>query len=166
MSQVLLFNPRAQRYKARIPNSILQVGASIEGLYDYTLVDGNLEEDPWPKIEKLLSSGSYRYFGLSVMPGPQLRQAIPYSKQVKTRFPHIGIIWGGYFPSNQPGVVLNSGFVDFVVNGMGDKCFPQLIKTLETGEDLSTVSNLIYLREGKLVKNPKDAIYEPDHLPQ
>jgi anaerobic magnesium-protoporphyrin IX monomethyl ester cyclase len=166
MSQVLLFNPRAQRFKARIPNSILQVAASIEGIYNYALVDGNLEEDPWPKIESFLSSGNFKYFGLSVMPGPQLRQAIPYSKKVKALYPQIKIIWGGYFPSNQPGVVLNSGFVDFVVNGMGDKCFPRLIDALENGEDLSSVPNLIYLREGRLVKNSKDPIYEPDHLPQ
>jgi anaerobic magnesium-protoporphyrin IX monomethyl ester cyclase len=95
---VLLFNPRSQNYKARLPNSILQVAASIEGKFDYVIVDGNLEDDPWPKIESYLDDGSIGYFACTVMPGPQLKQAIPYSKKIRERFPSLKIIWGGYFP--------------------------------------------------------------------
>jgi anaerobic magnesium-protoporphyrin IX monomethyl ester cyclase len=51
MNHVLLFNPKSARAKHRIPNSILQVGASIHGKYEYVLVDGNLEANPWEKIE-------------------------------------------------------------------------------------------------------------------
>jgi hypothetical protein len=46
MSKVLLFNPRAAESKARVPNSILSIAASIEGKYDYAIVDGNLENNP------------------------------------------------------------------------------------------------------------------------
>ena len=53
MNKVILFNPRSSNSKHRIPNSILQVGASIEGKYDYVFVDGNLENDPWEKIKRL-----------------------------------------------------------------------------------------------------------------
>ena len=41
-SKVVLFNPRSANSKYRIPNSILQVGASIQDKFDYVLVDGNL----------------------------------------------------------------------------------------------------------------------------
>ena len=51
MNKVILFNPRSARALHRIPNSILQVGASIHGKFDYVLIDGNLEKDPWKKIE-------------------------------------------------------------------------------------------------------------------
>jgi anaerobic magnesium-protoporphyrin IX monomethyl ester cyclase len=166
VKSVLLFNPRAQRHKARIPNSILQVAASIEGVFEYSLVDGNLEEDPWPKIESFLRTNHYGYFGCSVMPGPQLKQAIPYSKKIKALFPDVKIIWGGYFASNQCGVVLRSGYVDFVINGMGDRCFPELLQKLENKEDWSSVPNLAYLHDGQVVKTRKDAIYELDTLPQ
>ena len=124
MNKVLLFNPRATRYKARIPNSILQVAASIDGKYAYAIVDGNLEEDPWQALMHYLETGDYKYFALSVMPGPQLKQAIPFSKKAKQLFPGITIIWGGYFASNQPEVVLQSGYVDYIVYGPGDKAFP------------------------------------------
>ena len=46
MSKILFFNPRAAESKARVPNSILSIAASIEGKIDYAIVDGNLEKNP------------------------------------------------------------------------------------------------------------------------
>ena len=68
------------------------------------------------------------------MPGPQLKQAIPISKKITELFPDITIIWGGYFPSNQSKVVLNSGYVDFVMNGPGERSFPALLDALENNK--------------------------------
>lgn len=126
MKKVLLFNPRAANTKPRIPNSVLSVAATLNGLYEWVIVDGNLEADPWTKIETYLASGEFFIFASTVMPGPQLKQAIPFSKKIREKFPKVRIIWGGYFPSNHSKVVLNSGFVDFVVNGPGEKVFPAL----------------------------------------
>src|ERR1051325_3170638 len=120
MNRVLLFNPRSANYKPRIPNSILSIASSIEGLYDYVIVDGNLEKDPWEKIDRYLLEGDFKYFGVTSMPGPQLKQAIPFSKRIRESFPNVVTIWGGYFPSNQNRVVLNSGYVDFIINGPGE----------------------------------------------
>ncbi|MCB0841197.1 MAG: radical SAM protein, partial [Bacteroidetes bacterium] len=117
MKKIILFNPRSATSKHRIPNSILQVGASIEGKYDYVFVDGNMEADPWHTIENYLQSGEFGYFGTTVMPGPQLRQAIPYAEKVKEQFPEVINIWGGYFASNQFKVVMESGWVDYIING-------------------------------------------------
>ena len=126
-NKIILFNPRSAKSKPRIPNSVLSVAASVDGKYDYLIIDGNLEKDPAKKIIDAFEKGEYKYFGVTVMPGPQLKQAIPISKEIKKRFPNIVIIWGGYFPSNQPEVVLNSGYVDFIINGPGDHAFPKLI---------------------------------------
>jgi len=75
--------------------------ALFEGLYEYVIVDGNLETDPAEKIFKYLRTGEFKYFGCTCMPGPQLKQAIPISKKIREEFPEVQIIWGGYFPSNQ-----------------------------------------------------------------
>lgn len=165
MKKVLLFNPRAAKHKARIPNSVLQVAASIEGKYDWAIVDGNLEEDPLAKILSLLSTGEFSYFGSTVMPGPQLRQAIPITKTIREKFPQVKIAWGGYFPSNQPRVCLYSGYVDAIVNGPGDKAFPMLLDEWErSGENFDAIPNLIFLREGKMITTKKDEIYDQDSL--
>ncbi|MEP7167874.1 MAG: radical SAM protein [Bacteroidota bacterium] len=165
-NKILLFNPRSNEYKPRIPNSVLQAAASVEGKYDYVFVDGNLEKDPWSKIESHLSSGEFRFFGSTVMPGPQLKQAIPFSKKIKEKFPEVTIIWGGYFPSNQYKVVLNSGYIDFVINGPGDKAFPFLLDAIEKKKDFHSINNLIFKSVDEIVINKKDEIYEQDLLPE
>ena len=114
MNKVILFNPKSAIAKYRVPNSIMNIAASVEGQYEWVIVDGNCEEDPYLKMESLLRDDSFKYIGFTVMPGPQLKQAIPIAKKIKEKFPHTVMIWGGYFPTNQFKVVLNSGYVDFV----------------------------------------------------
>lgn len=166
MNKVLLFNPRSARAKHRVPNSILQVGASIFGKYDFVFVDGNLESDPWAKIESYLRTGEFRYFGCTVMPGPPLREAIPFTRRVRERFPGVVNVWGGYFASNQHRVVLESGWVDFVVYGPGDRAFPALLDALETGTPFEFIPNVIWKTpEGAIIKNTKEALLDQDALP-
>jgi anaerobic magnesium-protoporphyrin IX monomethyl ester cyclase len=165
MNRVLLFNPRSAKYKPRIPNSILSIASSIEGRYDYVIVDGNMETDPWEKIENYLQQGNFGYFGCTSMPGPQLKQAIPISKKIREFYPSIQIIWGGYFPSNQFKTVLHSGYVDFVVNGPGEKTFPALLDAISNQETVENIPNLIFKKNNELVKTRKDELLDPDELP-
>jgi anaerobic magnesium-protoporphyrin IX monomethyl ester cyclase len=166
VNNVLLFNPRAAKHKYRIPNSVLQVASSIEGKYDWVIVDGNLEADPWAKIESFLNTGDFAFFGSTVMPGPQLQQAVPFAKKIRQQFPAIKIIWGGYFPSNQPKACIDSGFVDAIINGPGDIAFPQLLDKMSAQDsDWSSIPNLIYKKDGELFKTRKDEIYDQDTLP-
>ena len=164
MKKVLLFNPRSAESKHRIPNSILQIGASIHGKYEYVFVDGNMEQDPWQKISDYFETGEFGYFGTTVMPGPQLRQAIPFARKTREQYPGITNIWGGYFASNQCKSVLSSGFVDYVINGPGDNTFPQLIEALEKSSPVEGIRNLIFLRDGKIVKTEKEALVDQDQL--
>lgn len=162
---VILFNPRSANAKHRIPNSILQVGASIDGKYSYLFVDGNLEPDPEQLILDQLGKNPVKYFGVTVMPGPQLTQAIPISKRVRELFPDVTIIWGGYFASNQHKVCLESGFVDFVINGPGDTAFPALLDALETGKSYSSIRNIIYKQDDKIITTTKETLPNMDALP-
>jgi anaerobic magnesium-protoporphyrin IX monomethyl ester cyclase len=165
MNKVMLFNPWSAKYGYRIPNSILQVGASIEGKYEYVFVDGNREKNPWSTIQKHLDTGEFKYFGSTVMPGPQLKQAIPFTKQVKERYPHITTVWGGYFASNQYKTCIESDFVDYIIDGPGDHAFPMLLDHLEKSEGVSTVPNLIYRNSNEIIKTHKEALLDQDALP-
>ncbi len=165
MNKIILFNPRSANSKPRIPNSILSIAASLDGKYDYLIIDGNLEHDPLKKIIDAFQTGEYRYFGITVMPGPQLKQAIPISREIKRKFKDVIIIWGGYFPSNQPEVVLQSGYVDFIINGPGDFAFPKLINALEKKEEPDFINNLIFINNNKIKITAKDELYDQDNLP-
>lgn len=165
MSGVLLFNPRSAQSKPRIPNSVLQVAASIDGLREWTIVDGNREDDPAPRIMELLATGKYGYFGATVMPGPQLKQLFPIVQQTRTSFPEVVNIWGGYFPSNQWKTVINSPEVDYIINGPGDFAFPRLLDALENGGDLRSINNIIFREGEEIVRTPKDELLDLDALP-
>ena len=165
MHKILLFNPKAADKKYRIPNSILSIAASIDGKYDWVIVDGNCEHDPYKKIEGYLKTGEFKYLGFTVMPGPQMRQSIPFAKAIKQKFPDTKMIWGGYFPSSHPKVILDSGYVDFVINGPGDHAFPQLIDALENGTPYEFIKNLIYKAGTEIVKTAKEDLMDQDGLP-
>lgn len=166
MSKILLFNPKSANAKYRIPNSILNIAASVEGKYDWVIVDGNCEADPVQKIMNYVETGEYKYLGFTVMPGPQLKQAIAAAKAVKHKYPQVKMIWGGYFPSNQPESVLYSHIVDFIINGPGDNAFPNLIEALENDRPYEFIKNLIYQgADGRIVKNAKEDLIDQDTLP-
>jgi anaerobic magnesium-protoporphyrin IX monomethyl ester cyclase len=161
---VILVNPKSANAKYRIPNSILNIAASIEGKFPWVIVDGNRAADPIQDILDYLKTGKFRYLGITVMPGPQLKQAIPISKAVRSLYPHVKIIWGGYFPSTQFKVVLHSAYVDFVINGPGDHCFPKLIQALENEEPYELIKNLIYKSGDKIIKTVKEDLIDQDSL--
>lgn len=165
MNKVLLFNPKSANAKHRIPNSILSIAAAVEGRFDWAIVDGNREDDPYEKLSAYLKTGQYKYIGFTVMPGPQAKQAIPLAKKIKENFPATIMVWGGYFPSNHYKVILQSGYIDFVVNGSGDHAFPQLLMALENNAPYELIRNLIYKNGNEIIRNAKEDLPEQDRLP-
>ena len=165
MSKVLLFNPRAAETKARVPNSILSIAASIEGRYEYALVDGNLEKNPLKILFNYLDTGDYQIFACTVMPGPQLRQAIPFTKEIRKKYPQVKIVWGGYFASNHSQVSINSGYIDYIIYGPGDVAFPMLMDAIQSDSSLHHIPNLIFRENNSMVKTKKDELYDQDLLP-
>lgn len=165
MNKVLLFNPRSANAKYRIPNSIMNIAASIETKFEWVIVDGNCEDDTYQKISDYLQTGEFKYIGITVMPGPQTRQAIPFSKKIKINFPDTLMIWGGYFPTNHYKVILQSGYVDFIINGPGDNAFPKLLDALENNTPYELIKNLIYKSGDTIIKTIKEDLIEQDTLP-
>jgi len=163
---IVIFNPLSTTHKARMPNSMLAVAASIHGLFDYVMVDGNVDPHAQRTIVEYFKTGKYKFFAVTVMPGPALKQAIPFSEYIKKLFPATCIIWGGYFPSNHPEVCLKSGYVDYIVNGPGDKAFPLLVKAVLEHTTIENIPNLIRLNAlQQMVKHKTDEIYDQDALP-
>ena len=81
MNKILLYNPKSAVAKHRIPNSIMNIAASVDGIYEWVIVDGNREEHPYEKIKSYLNTGEYKYIGFTIMPGPQTKQAFLFQKK-------------------------------------------------------------------------------------
>jgi radical SAM superfamily enzyme YgiQ (UPF0313 family) len=160
---IALLNPRSTGWRYRIPISILSIGASLEGIYPYEIVDGNLEQNVIESLRRLIPEQAVKYVALTVMPGPQLQQSILISKALKDEFPSVKIIWGGYFPTLHPSVTLLAPYVDFVVRDQGDLSFRRLIDALETGGDFSAIPGLSY-KNPTIQHNKKQELIDPNAL--
>ena len=162
---IVLVNPKSARWKHRLPMSILSLAAVLEGCYPYEIVDGNFETDLEAKLIRTVRETNAKYLGVTVMPGPQLLQAIPVTQKLRQLFPGLKIVWGGYFPSLHSTVVLESGSVDFVIRGQGELSFLELIDAIEREAPFDGIQGLSFLRNGAVVHNPKRPVTDPNVLP-
>ncbi|MHC5035187.1 MAG: cobalamin-dependent protein, partial [Planctomycetota bacterium] len=111
---VILYNPvSSANRKPCLPMSLLALGALLEGEVDYRIVDGNLAEDSLKDLDRQIRETGAELLGVTVMPGPQLRDAVPVCRELKRRFPALKIVWGGYFPTMHMDPVIRAPFVDF-----------------------------------------------------
>lgn len=162
---VLFYNPiSTSPGKQRLPLSLLSVAAVIAADYEVEFIDGNLIADPAAYIIERAKATRAKLLACTVMPGPQLRQAVPVCKAVKAALPDLTILWGGYFPTQHEKVILNSDFVDYVIQGQGEAPFRKFVDTLHTGGSMSDVPALGY-RNGSIHVNPRVPVVPLDNLP-
>ncbi|MGB1287355.1 MAG: B12-binding domain-containing radical SAM protein [Aggregatilineales bacterium] len=165
-STVLLYNPHSTSPgKQRLPMSLMAIAALIAADYDIELIDGNLIEDPATHIIERAKATGAKLLSVTVMPGPQIRQAVPVCKAIKAALPDLTILWGGYFPSNHAEVTLKSDFVDYAIIGQGEIAFRKFVDTLHQGGSMDDVPSLAYMRNGELQENLRAPFAPVDNLP-
>lgn len=170
---ILLVNPRATRPdNRRFPLSLMAVGAGLPAHRSWEIVDGNLPHiDIFGTICARIDGRAggddpVTAIALTVMPGPQLVSAVPLSKALKQRYPHLPIIWGGNFGSLYPEPVLNARYVDWIVRGQGENSFPELLDAIEGRRDPRTIAGLAFREaDGSHFKAPERVWLGPDDLP-
>lgn len=152
---LVLYNPiSTDPHKPPLPISLLALGAALEGKHDYEIVDGNLLTDHTNQLIHILREKRATALGVTVMPGPQLNQAVPLTRQVKEAMPDLPVIWGGYFPTQHGEVVLKADYVDYVVHSQGELTLLELLDVLEHGGDLAGVNGISYKENGSIKRTP------------
>ena len=167
---IILFNPiSTSPGKQPLPLSLLSLAAVLEAQgVSWELVDGNLVSDPGAEIVARLTDvprSESPLLAVSVMPGPQLTQAVAVCRRVKAALPHVPIVWGGYFPTQHGDTVLRSSDVDFVIRSQGERGIVQLLDVLRSGGILNGVSGLSWKAGSEIVNNPIQPPIELDELP-
>jgi anaerobic magnesium-protoporphyrin IX monomethyl ester cyclase len=165
---ILLYNPKvALPSYQRLPHSLLQLGSLLEGRYPYAIVDGNLdqERDRAAEIIEQIQREGVRYLGVTIMPGPQLQQAVPDIKRIKAACPDVRVIVGGYFPTNHINTCAKDPAIDYVVVSAGEETLLELVDTLEAGGDPATVAGLAFARDGQVIQTIKRQPRSPNTLP-
>ncbi|PVV83097.1 B12-binding domain-containing radical SAM protein [Dehalogenimonas alkenigignens] len=108
--------------------------------------------------------------GISIIGETQLIPALTLSRLVKKHFPNTHIVLGGYivtllsdiFKKNQQ---MFGSYFDSLIVLEGELPILRLVQTVEKGEPLSSVPNLIYSFDGKVTENPIITPQPMDSLP-
>jgi len=178
---IVLYNPLSTTPgKQPLPLSLMALAAVLEGREPWTLVDANVLSELAPKRSltdqevaaalvarlKQAPRDESRLLAVTVMPGPQLAQAVPVCRAVRQALPDVPIVWGGYFPTGHTDTVLGARYVDFVVRSQGERSLLELIDALKTGRALSSVGGLSWKDgSGRVIHNPVTVPTPLDELP-
>jgi radical SAM superfamily enzyme YgiQ (UPF0313 family) len=164
---ILLYNPRSTRPRnRRFPLSVLALATVLEGREDYSIVDGNVDDDAAGTLLAHLAAGPVDMLAVTVMPGPQMVAAMDSCRRIRARHPGTPIVWGGYFPSIYTDATLNAAYVDFVVRGQGEEALLELLDALRGARAFDSIRGLSYKgASGEHRHNPERPMKGPNDFP-
>ena len=156
LQRILLINPTITKTKhARFPLAMMSLSAALDGKYQSTIIDGNIDRDFVSTAVRAVGDGPVAAVGMTVMGGPQLCSAIAVSRAIREKAPEVPIIWGGAFPTVCPDAALNSPYVDYVVRAQGEDTLVELLGALaeHRHEALNSITGLSWRLRDQIVHN-------------
>ena len=165
MRKVLLYSPPYRGMALGPPAGLLSLAASLRDAgYVPRIIDGKIEADCRSRI--LAELDDCCCFGISLLTGPMIHDAIEMGKMVKRLRPHLPIVLGGWHPSLATAQTLQEDFVDIVVRHQGDLTLVEILRRLEAGQSLDLVAGCWFKRAGKIIQNPDRPATPISSLPQ
>lgn len=107
--------------------------------------------------KKTLRPKDFNHFDLIGITADTTRyqEALKVASIAKTAGKRVAM--GGYHVSFLDKETLDTGLVDFVIRGEGERIFSKLLQAIENDDDLSRVDGISYLNDGRYIRN-KDAL--------
>ena len=151
--KVVLFLPP---YAGRLlgpPLGLLSLAATLRANgYDPRIIDGALDPDYLTTIAR--ETQDCLCFGVSLLTGPMIREAITAARLVKAARPELMVIFGGWHPSLLPGQALREDYVDVVVRHQGEQTLLEILQRIEKGTSLEMVAGCWFKVDGRIHQNP------------
>jgi len=136
--QVIIINPITTLTKMfgttlSIPYGPLYLAESLirKGYTPHIIYTSN--DEALLEIDALVSSETL-CFGIATMSGTQLSNALDIAQNLKEKYPHIPLIWGGVHITALPEQTLNSDLVDLIIWGEGEDTLPLVLDALERND--------------------------------
>ena len=151
--KVVLYLPP---YAGRVlgpPLWLLSLAASLRNAgYEPCVIDGALDRNYRETIARNI--GDCVCFGVSLLTGPMIRDAVAMSKLVRQLRPEIPIVYGGWHPSLVSGETLQEDYVDIVVRHQGEQTLVEILDRLAAGKSLDMVQGCWFKSDGRIHRNP------------
>jgi len=150
--KVILFLPPYDGKILGPPLGLLSLAGSLrEAGYQPCIIDGALNPDYRRTV--LEEIADCVCFGVSLLTGPVIRDAIEIASLVRRARPEVPIVFGGWHPSLVTGQTLSEDFVDIVVRHQGETTLVEILDRLQAGKSLDMVAGCWFKRDGKIVQN-------------
>lgn len=149
--KIVLYNPRAVFFT--MPLALLAVGSELDPeKYEVVIIDGRLEADAVTAVLAQLEGALC--FGVTVLTGAPIADAINLSRAVKAARPQLPVVWGGWHPSMFARECLEEASVDVIVRGQGEATFAEIVRRLSAGESLADCpGSTVRLADGSVQEN-------------
>ncbi len=131
--------------------------------YDVRIIDAKIEAD-WLQQAGQQTADAL-CFGVSLLTGPMIHQAIEASRLVKRLRPKLPVVYGGWHPSLLPEQTLAESFVDVVVRNQGEVTFLELVRRFEAGLAPEGVAGCSFKRGREICQNPDRPVSRIAELP-
>ena len=128
---------------------------------DVNIIDASALNMSWDTLKKELKLSNPDIIAITALT-PTITQALKSAKLGRRTCPQALIVMGGYHPSFNYQEILQKDYVDVVIRGEGEYTMLELVKTLESGGDLSQVKGIAW---GDTVTPSRPLISDLDELP-
>ena len=158
--KVVLYNPRAVFYT--MPLAVMAIASALDrDNIDVVIVDGRLENDPVAAV--IAAARSAVCVGVTVLTGAPIHDALAVSRAIKSTYPTMPIVWGGWHPSLFPAECLDEAGVTAAVTGQGEDTFRELVARFEDGRSLDGVRGCAHRRAHSTATiEPKEPLWRFD----
>jgi radical SAM superfamily enzyme YgiQ (UPF0313 family) len=102
--------------------------------------------------------------GIAALFAPYHREVLRCAEEIKKRY-RVPILLGGAQVSAMPETMLSHPAVDLVIQGEGEKPFVELLRALKKRKSLSSVPNLGYKKNNRMILNPRKENFPIESLP-
>jgi radical SAM superfamily enzyme YgiQ (UPF0313 family) len=160
----VLFQPSYAGQLFGPPLGLLSLAASVrEAGYEPVVIDAALHRDYLGVLAREIPGSLC--FGVSLLTGPMIHDAIQASQIVRDTRPDLPIVFGGWHPSLCTAQTLNEPFVDIVVRHQGERTLVEILQRLERNRDLHMVQGCWFKRKGRIHQNPDRPVSPLSDLP-
>jgi radical SAM superfamily enzyme YgiQ (UPF0313 family) len=151
--RVILFLPPYSGPIFGAPLGLLSLAGSLrQAGFEPRIVDGALDRNWRQTIAHEIQDCAC--FGVSLLTGPMILDAIEISRTVKRLRPGLPVVFGGWHPTLESTQTLREEFVDVVVRHQGEATLLELLWRLEAGKELDFLAGCWFKRNGRIVRNP------------
>jgi radical SAM superfamily enzyme YgiQ (UPF0313 family) len=147
-----------------MPLGLLAVGSNLDPeRYDVRIIDARLSGDA--HTEALREIGDALVFGVTMLTGRPLGDALKLLRAVKALRPELPTVAGGWHPSLFRRETLSEQSIDITVAGQGEATFAELVDRLAQGGAPSGIAGVAYRTPEGVVANPPRPLAAMDSFP-